>query len=135
MEFFLSYKSFKSRKKVTEAFFSKVSGFSLTKKWLHQRFFLVKICEQLKVRTAFFQSNFWQMLLEILRFWFWDSNYSMSLVTLRQLSLRSPTKTIWLTNQIKILYKQSSGAVLWNSFPSRKSQNSSKNIHGGVKFQ
>ena len=59
MEFFLSFKSFKNRKKVTESFFSKVSDFSLTKKRLHQMFFPVKICEQLKIRTAFFQSNFW----------------------------------------------------------------------------
>ena len=45
-----------------------------------------------------------------------QNSCSISPITLRQLPLRSPTKTIiWHSKQVKTLYNQWLGAVLWNS--------------------
>ena len=50
----------KSCKKMMEFFFSKVSGYNLTKKGIHQRFFLVKFVKLF--RAVLNQNNFWQMI-------------------------------------------------------------------------
>ena len=47
-----------------EFFFSKVAGYNLTKKGLHQRFFPVKFVKLF--RAVFNQGNFWQMILYLL---------------------------------------------------------------------
>ena len=52
-----------SCKKVMEFFFSKVAGYNLTKKGLHQRFFPVKFVKLF--RAVFNQGNFWQMILHL----------------------------------------------------------------------
>ena len=54
----------KSCKKVMEFFSSKVAGYNLTKKGLHQRFFPVKFAKLF--RAVFNQGNFWQMILYVL---------------------------------------------------------------------
>ena len=53
----------KSCKKVMEFFFSKVAGYNLTKKGLHQRFFPVKFVKLF--RAVFNQGKFWQMILHL----------------------------------------------------------------------
>ena len=48
---------------MVEFFFSKVAGYNLTKKELHQRFFPVKFVKLF--RAAFNQGNFWEIILHL----------------------------------------------------------------------
>ena len=64
------------------------------------------------------------------------SQNSIFPITLRQLPLCSPKKTIiiWHFKQIKALYNKCFGAVLWNSLSKKKIEYSKENISGGVSF-
>ena len=94
-------------RKWLEFFHSKVAGYKLTKKGIHQRFFPVKFVKLF--RAVFNQSNFWQMILylpglyEILPVfstqWQYFFDYTMTI------ALRNLIKTMiiwWLAKQINI---------------------------------
>ena len=88
-----------------EFFSSKVTGYNLTKKRPHERFFHKKFVGL--VRTHIYYGNFWLMIVSFRHLWDFTSvlrSYSISPFTLRWLPLLSSIKTIiiWLITQIKM---------------------------------
>ena len=111
-------KNFKRRTIVMDSFFSNFAGYHLTKKGLHQGFFLWNL---LNFSKQFFQWAafgekfcFFQAFMIFLQCF--QQSYSISPITLRELFWCSPIKTIviWVTKQIKIL--KVVGTFLWK-FP------------------
>ena len=88
--------------------FSKIASCSFTKKRLHQMFFPAKFMKFFRI--VLFKNKFGKMLLQaFMRFQQKSqSSYFISPITLQQLPLRHPAKTIiiWLTKQIKTLYEK-----------------------------